>query len=491
MKRYAVIGGGLGGLSAALHLSRRPDTHIDLFETAAVCGGKAGTLSLDGFRFDTGPTLFTMDFVLRDLFHALGENMGDWLTLRPLDVSCAYHYPDGTVFTAYSAEERLVEETERVFGVEPRRFRRYIAYSRTIFDLVKDLFLFRSFHEPDMLFDSDLREAGRHFSRIDPFRTMHGANRSFFRDPRLVQYLDRYATFNGSSPFRAPATLNIIHYVEQFGSSVPQGGIRSIPDALIRLCGKRGVTLHTGIEVERIQREGRTVRGIRAGGRDREYHAVISNCDVRTTYERLLDVRWTPGALKYRLAEPSSSALVFFWGVQKESGLGTHTILFSANYRAEFRDLFSRLRVPADPTVYLYVSKRISPADSPAGCENWYVMLNAPRCRGQNWTNTVAAARAIVVRKIKERLGIDLTGRILCERVHTPRDIWRDTHSYWGSLYGLSSNGKTAAFLRQGNRSWYFRNLYFCGGSAHPGGGIPLTLLSGKITADLVEKYNG
>ncbi|MBN1835434.1 MAG: phytoene desaturase [Spirochaetales bacterium] len=491
MRRYAVIGAGLGGLSAALHLSRRSSCSVDLYERTSRPGGKAGSLSLDGFRFDTGPTLLTMDFTLRDLFHLLGERIEDHLELEPLDVSCVYYYPDGTVFTAYTDEDRLVQEIERQFGAPPRQTRRYLRHTRGTYELVKDVFLFGSFHEPDTLDPDALQEAGRHFGRIDAFRSMHAANASFFQDPRMVQYLDRYATFNGSSPFRAPATLNIIHHVEQSGSSVPVGGIHEIPKALAGLLDARGVRFHPAAEVQRILTDGRTVRGITVGGEDREYDAVVSDCDVRTTYERLMGTRWVPGALKYRLAEPSSSALVFFWGVRGESRLTTHTILFSADYREEFRALFSRLRMPVDPTVYIYISKRCAPADSPEGCENWYVMVNAPRCRAQDWDSEVARTREAVLSKIEARTGLRVRENILCEAVRTPRDIWRDTHSYWGSLYGLSSNGKIAAFLRQGNRSRFFRKLYFCGGSAHPGGGIPLTILSGGITANLVERHDG
>ncbi|MBN1523067.1 MAG: phytoene desaturase [Spirochaetales bacterium] len=490
MKRCAIIGGGLAGLSAALYLSKDSSCHIDCYEKNLDFGGKAGTISADGFRFDTGPTLVTMSFIIDELFGYLDKDRRDYLSFVPLEINCDYFYPDGTRFTAFTDQEKYIGEAARVFGITEKSVSGYLLYTKNIYDLVKDLFLFNSFHEIDSFKSIRLEDAGKYISGIDSFRSMHQANKSFFDNSRMVQYCDRYATFNGSNPYKTPATLNVIHHVEQLGAVVPKGGIAAIPKALTELCKNQKINLFPGKKVDRILARKNRVHGIAVENRNIEYDVVVSNCDVRTTYEHLLRKRWLPGAVKYRFAEPSSSALVFYWGLGITTRLATHSILFSDNYKQEFRDLFSRFRIPDDPTVYIYISGRFAAQDAPKGCENWYVMVNAPRCKSQNWHNEIQRTRQRIIAKIQKHFGFDIQKYLKTEKIMAPPDIMRDTGSWQGSLYGPSSNGMMAAFLRQGNRSRAIKNLYFAGGSAHPGGGIPLSILSGKITAGLVRKYS-
>jgi phytoene desaturase len=306
----------------------------------------------------------------------------------------------------------------------------------------------------------------------------------------MVQLFDRYATYNGSDPYRMPATFNLIQHVEYgLGAYTVDGGIHAIPMAMERLAREEGVEFHYGKRVDRIMLDGRTVRGVVTEDGLMEYEAVVSNVDVLPTYERLLGDTTSRDSHRYRRREPSSSALVFYWGVDGSFGrLDVHNILFSPDYREEFQDMFERRRVPRDPTVYIHVMSKHVPEDAPAGKEAWFTMVNAPSDSGQDWDAEVERTRRVVRERIEGILGIELQPLIEVEDVLTPPLIEERTGSRGGALYGISSNTRMAAFARQRNRSKRYKGLFFAGGGAHPGGGMPLAVLSGKIAADLVVR---
>ncbi len=484
----AIIGGGLGGLCCAAYLAGL-GYEVDLFEQASQVGGKALQRKTRGFTFDGGPTLLTMPFVLDMVSRELGATKISVPKLLPLEETCRYFYPDTTVFHAYSERPKLYEELCGKMTDPPARMSEYLSYCKRIYDLCAELFLFSSFHELDLLLKHRDKIGLFQVPELDFFRHMHGANASFFKDPRLVQYADRFATFNGSDPFRVPATLNIIHHVEALGASVPLDGIGAIPEYLRALAVEKGVRIHTSKKVRRIVLEGKRVAGIEIDEGFLPYRTVVSNVDVSTTYNYLLGKTLNRDAIKYRLMTPSSSAVVWYWGLKlTDESLSVHNVLFPRNYRAEFRDLFNKRRCPVDPTVYIYVSSKYAPSHAPKDHENWYVMVNAPSLHGQDWDEQIAGTRKRAIATIRERLGVDIDQKLVTEEVFTPKDIQDRTGSYGGSIYGISSNNMLSAFLRQGNRSKLFKGLYFCGGSAHPGGGMPLAILSARITAKLIDR---
>ncbi|UCC92378.1 MAG: FAD-dependent oxidoreductase, partial [Thermoplasmata archaeon] len=317
------------------------------------------------------------------------------------------------------------------------------------------------------------------------------ANASFFKDPKMVQLFDRYATYNGSNPYRMPATFNLIQHVEYgLGAYTVEGGIRSIPRALERLAREEGAEFHYGTEVERILLDGKRVGGVETGDGRVEHDAVVSNADVVHTYGRLLGDTTSRPARRYGRLEPSSSALVFYWGIRETfDQLDIHNILFSPDYAEEFRDLFQRKRCPAEPTVYIHIMSKHVPSDAPPGNEAWFTMINAPHVAGQDWEGELERTRRAVVDRIESALGVDLEPLIACEEILTPPEIERRTTSNRGALYGISSNTRMSAFVRQRNRSKHYRGLFFAGGSAHPGGGMPLAVLSGKLASELVLKF--
>lgn len=490
-KRCAIIGAGLGGLAAAVRLAGY-GMAVDLYEQHGHVGGKANELHMDGFRFDTGPSLLTMPFVLESLFADAGEDVRDYLTIEPLAQHCKYFYPDGTEITAFADRDDFAREIESKTGDSAAGVKKYLSYSKGIYDLSADLFLFNDIHELSTYREQGSPKTLLNLWKLDSLRTVHGANAAFFRDPRVIQLFDRYTTYNGSNPYKAPATLNIIPHVEyNMGSFIVAEGIYRIPQALGGLAQKHGATIHNNRRVERIAHANKRVQGIVIDDEMLPYDVVCSNADVFTTYRDLLGDETSRDAKRYKRLEPSSSALVFFWGVRGglSEKLGIHNILFSADYKREFGELFYHKACPRDPTVYIYISAQFNPPDAPAGHENWFVMINAPYDDGQDWEREIRESRKGVVHKINSLLHIDIERHITCERITTPQDIATQTMSHRGSIYGISSNSRTAAFMRQRNRSKRYRGLYFCGGSAHPGGGIPLVLLSGRICADLVKRF--
>ena len=491
-KKVAVIGAGLGGLSAAIRLAHAGYA-VDLYDQQSIVGGKAGTKHIGDFRFDTGPSLLTMPPVFEQLFQEVGQQLADYLQFIPLAPICHYFFPDGTRLFSYSEQERFAAEIEAKTLDSGHGLKRYLEYGRKIYENTAELFLWHSLHELSSYFKGFSLRSLLNLGKIDALRSMDAANRSFFKDPRMVQLFNRYATYNGSSPYKVPATLNIIPYVEYgLGGFAVAGGIYAIPSALGRLAQKLGVRLVLETRVEGILHRSGRIRGIRTGGENLDYDVVVSNADVLRTYEDLLEDPGARLALRYNRLEPSSSGLVFFWGMEQSNPeLGVNNIFFSPDYPREFRDLFVERECPNDPTVYVNITSKVTPQDAPAKGENWFVLINAPYEAGQDWPQAVAASRQRILFRVEQALGRSVAGAIATEEVMSPRDIRINTGSRLGSLYGISSNTSMAAFLRHPNRSRKYRGLYFCGGSVHPGGGMPLAVLSGKIASDLIRRREG
>lgn len=489
-KKAAVIGSGLGGLSAAIRLASQGFS-VDVYETNSSPGGKAQSFSDAGFRFDTGPSLITMPFVIKELFDYSNEDINNYITFEKLEVLCKYFFTDGTIINAYSDIAKFADEIESNTKDSRENLLRYLDYCKKIYELTSHIFLFRPLYGTRSYMNLKTLKTLLQIFSIDPFRTMNRANSSYFRDGKLIQLFNRYATYNGSNPFKAPATLNIIPHVEyNLGGYLVKGGMINLPLALYKLAFNKGVEFHFNSRVDKIETENGRVRSIETVNEKKEFHIIISNADVHSTYKYLLNDVRSRHAKRYLNLEPSSSALVFYWGIKNMTdSLEIHNILFPANYRKEFEDLFERKTITDDPTVYVYVSSKFNPVDAPEGFENWFVMINSPYENGQDWAKEIIRARAVIIDKISRLLGVDIDKLIVYEKILSPVELEKQTGSFKGSIYGISSNSRKAAFLRHPNRSKRYRGLYFCGGSAHPGGGIPLVILSGKITAELVLKH--
>ena len=489
-KTVAIVGAGIGGLAAAALLAK-VGHRVTVFEQAAQAGGKAASRQLGNYRFDTGPSLFTLPDVFRAFFERLGRNVRDYLEPVPLAPLCAYDFTDGTRLHSFSDRVRFGVELEAAGVARAAELDGYLERSARLWEWAGELFLTHSLHDPATYGSRKGLKALLNAARLSPFSNLHAANARAFADPRAAQLFDRYATYNGSSPFRTPATMRIIPHVEYaFGGYALKGGIVSVPRALERVGRELGVEFRFGTRAERLAVDRGRCRGVAAGGEFFPCDFAVSNADVLATYRTLLDLPQAPEARRYARLEPSSSGLVFLWGVKRRfPQLQVHNVYFSGDYRAEFEAIFGALDLPEEPTVYVNVTSKVEPADAPPGGENWFVLLNAPRNAGQDWPAVAARARKAVLARLSRALGCDVGALIEAEAVIAPPDIERDTGSTHGSLYGIASHSPVSAFLRHPNRSRRIGGLYFAGGSAHPGGGMPLALLSGMLAADLAEKY--
>ncbi|MBS3771725.1 MAG: 1-hydroxycarotenoid 3,4-desaturase CrtD [Bacteroidales bacterium] len=485
-KHVGIIGAGIGGLASAIRLAS-DGFRVTVLEKNEKAGGKLGELREDGYRFDTGPTVFTMPELVNELFLKAGKDPSEYFTFQSLDQSCRYFYEDATTIDAYSDQKLFAEELAAKTGESEQKILRFLKKSNNLYDLTANVFLFNSIHDPRNLLNKDSLKALMNFHKLDAFKTMHEVNQKWFSSEKVVQLFDRYATYNGSSPYRAPGTLNVIPHLEHnMGVYFPVKGMYSIVEALQKLAESQGVEFRFGMPVERVETGDNEVEKVITNREEYRFDYVVNDSDVHYFYSHLLGNQ--KFLRKHLKPEKSSSALIFFWGVMNRfSNLKMHNILFSGDYRAEFHHLFNRKLIYKDPTVYIFISSKAISEDAPVGSENWYVMINAPENTGQNWTKLIKNARRNIVLKINRMLGINIERFIATERVMYPGTIEENTSAWHGSLYGNSSNGKYAAFYRHPNFSKKYKNLFFTGGSVHPGGGIPLCLASAKIVEDKIK----
>ena len=496
MARVVVVGAGVGGLAAAARLAARGH-RVELHERAETHGGKLGEYQRDGFRFDTGPSLLTLPQVFTDLFAATG-GWPDGLAFEPVDPVCGYRFADGTRLDMPHDPAAVPAAIDAALGAG-RGAAWQALYDRSdrLWDLVHEPVLHRPLRARDLArFSLRLRDLGL----IAPWRTLRGLGEAMLPDPRLRAWLDRYATYSGSDPRRTPSVLSVTPYVEQrFGAWWVPGGLRRLGDALIERCRVLGVAVHLGSEVDEVLVESGRVSGVRlAGGRAVPADVVVSDADATVLYGRLLRsgprVRTAPARAALRRASASVSGFVLLLamdgtgaGPHEEARPPVHRVFFPPDYDAEFDALFQRPRPVPDPTVYVHAPA--DPAVAPPGCASWFVLVNAPSqapAAGVDWDDPGLRERyADRVLEVLAQRGCDVRDRIRWREVRTPADLERDSGSPGGAIYGTASHGARAALLRPGNRS-AVRGLYLVGGSAHPGGGLPIVALSAAIVADLV-----
>ena len=491
-KKVIVIGGGLGGLSAAIRLAKKGFA-VELFEASDTVGGKCRVENFADYAFDTGPSLLTLPAVYRDLFIKSGAPLEEEISLLPVDPAFDYYFANGKHLTLPNATRAgVVEAIEKTFGRKSaQEWVSLMDRAEKMWEVAREPFVeseLRGFlpllRRPGFI--SSLRV-------IAPFTSLRKLAKKYLSTPELVTLIDRYATYTGSDPRRAPAVLLTIAYIEQvFGAWHIKGGIGKLSTALEMRARKVGVQIHTNSPVARINVSKNQVTGVLlADGRHLSADYVVSNVDAQLTYEKLLDK--SPSARrdqrKIHRATPSFSG---FYLLLSLSGFDPnqkhHTVSFPANYDAEFDALFTQQKPVIDPTIYI-----CSPQDStmaPSGSQSWFVLVNAPRHSqsgaGFNWLAPGVAEgyRDHLIELLVDRKLLDRS-RIVDLKYRSPADIERMYNAPGGSIYGRSSNGPSAAFNRASNRS-PISGLFLVGGSAHPGGGVPLVGISGEIVANAI-----
>jgi len=484
MKKAIVIGAGIAGIASSIRLAVK-GYQVAVYESNAYPGGKLSAFDQDGFRFDAGPSLFTMPYLVDELFQLAGKDPKKHFTYHELENVCNYFFPDGTRLQAKSDPDAYARELAKAFDVPEEGIRKYFARSEMKYRYTKGVFLERSLHKISSYLTKDTLLGVLNLYRLGIYSSLAKENEKYLRHPKLVQLFNRYATYNGSDPYQTPGIMSMIPHLEHgIGAGLPKGGMYAITESLVKLAKELGVAFHLGQQVDRILVEEKRATGIVVDGESISAELVVCNADVVPAYRNLLPDQKAPE--KILAQERSSSALIFYWGVDRQfPELDLHNILFSKDYAAEFKAIFQNQTVGDDPTIYINITSKYEPGDAPKGMENWFVMVNVPCNQGQDWEALRMATRANVLRKIRDMLGVDLKPHIVTEDFLDPIRIESRTGSYRGALYGASSNDRMAAFFRHPNFSRRIKDLYFCGGSVHPGGGIPLCLLSAKIVSDL------
>ena len=486
MGKIVVVGAGIGGLSVALRL-KHAGHDVVVFEKNSSAGGKMGEILHDGFRFDTGPSLFTLPWFVDELFDLFGRDARKYFDYKKLNITCRYFYTDGIVIDAYADKYLFARELQQKVNEPPQNILNYLEKYKALYTAASPVFLFNAFQRWRNFARKEYRSSLFYLHKLDTLKTMHNRNLKSFVSPHVVQIFDRYATYNGSDPFRAPATLNMISHLENnLGAYFPEKGMRSIVTALEKLAIEVGVTIKYNTPVEELVPSQKKIKGAVVNGSFVEADSVVCDADVRSIYLKALTGTRPPRSVLNK--ELSTSAVIFYWGLNRTTSLELHNILFANDYKAEFEALFGSRKLYHDPTVYIFISSKVVQSDAPNGCENWFVMINTSPDYGQDWEQYVKDARGLILEKIKRVTGIDAANHIISEHVATPITIQEQTSSFKGALYGNSSNNMFSAFNRHANFSTAFKNLWFVGGSVHPGGGIPLCLSSAKIVCDEMKQ---
>jgi phytoene desaturase len=482
-KTVGIIGAGIGGLALSIRLANQ-GFKVTIFEKNSYAGGKLSELKMDGFRFDKGPSLFTMPSLIDELTDL--QRSSHQFEYHKLETITNYFYSDGTQLKASANLEEFAEEVHLKLNEKKETVLKHIKRNAFYFKTTEDLFLKQSLHQLKNFINLKTVKGILLAPFLGLFTSMHKKNEQTFSNPKTVQLFNRFATYNGSNPYKAPALMNLISHLEfNLGAYLPKKGMHQITTHLVELATEAGVTIKYNETVERLEiGANNRIKNINSNGVSYSFDIVASDIDIHVLYKNLLPSSFTPTKLIQQ--EKSSSAYVFYWGINKEfAALGLHNILFSADYKKEFDHLFSKQFPTDDPTVYINITSKYCKDDSPEGCENWFVMVNVPHNKNES-INYAAAIRKDVVAKINLMLKTDIEKHIITESILNPIDIENQTSSYGGSLYGNSSNNKFAAFLRHANFSSTIKNLYLVGGSVHPGGGIPLCLFSAKIASQII-----
>lgn len=482
-KKVIVIGAGMGGLAAAIDLARLGH-QVEVVERAATIGGKMRQVPVGDTAIDGGPTVFTMKWVFDGLFKDAGLALDDHLALLPATILARHAWCQGGNLDLFADRDASAEAIRDFAG--PADAAGYLAFckrSASIYETLRGPFIASQRPNPiELVARVGFDKLGAMWETA-PHQTMWGALGAYFRDSRLKQLFGRYATYCGSSPFAAPATLMLVSHVEQEGVWRVDGGMAKVAQALEALAISQGVTFHFQADVERIEARNGRVSGIAlTSGVTMQADAIVFNGDISALGRGLLGPDAVPAAKPVALPQRSQSAITWC-ATATTSGLDLahHTVLFSNDYKAEFQDVFVRQRPPQAPTIYICAQDRDDACTPPDRPERLLILMNAPANGDSQTYGPEAEAQAKesawdMMASCGLRLSVDH------EQATTPQGFNALFPASGGALYGRANHGPMASFQRPGARSG-IKGLYLAGGSAHPGPGIPMAALSGRLAA--------
>ncbi|WP_059105000.1 phytoene desaturase family protein [Shouchella shacheensis] len=489
-KDIAVIGGGLGGLSASIRLAA--DGHqVTLFEQNERLGGKCNIREGKGYTFDTGPSILTMPWVLEQLFESAGRNVNDYMTIERVEPQWRTFFEDGVTLDVKGDLPAMLKDIEELSPQDAAPFLEYLSYSAKMYDLCK-----KSFYKKSLSGVNDLRNLHnfKELMALDPFKNLDAGTKKFIQDPHLRQLINFFVMYVGSSPYLAPAVLSQLAYVQMgLGIFYVKGGMYKIIQGMERLLQELGVEIQTNAKVERIVYKDGEARGVElADGKTVHADVIVSNLEAIPTYQHLLSElpQAEPTEKMVKKYEPSVSGLVLLLGINRTyDHLRHHNFFFSKDPELEFKQIFEDKKPADDPTVYIGISSKSDPEQAPDGKENHFVLTHVPPLFGEeNWELYRESYRETVLKKL-ERNGLeDIRDYIEFEYTFTPDDLKSLYGSTGGSIYGTVADRKKNGGFKVPSRSDRLANLYFVGGSTHPGGGVPMVTLSGQLTADLIAE---
>lgn len=484
-----IIGAGIGGMSAACLLAAKGHT-VTVYEKNEQVGGKMNEVISEGYRFDTGPSLLTMPYVLERLFSACGKNMSDYLTLLPLSPICRYSYKDGTQFNCFDDRLKTMKEIRAIAPEDEQAYSDFLDHVERIYEKTADAFIFNPLYDLTDLRNLDLLS----FFGIDAFSTVSKRIDNTFKSNYLRKFFKRFATYNGSSPDLAPATLNVIAHVElNQGGFYVDGGLYKIAEALFELAQSLGVDFNFNQQVESIQTsEDKTVQSVLINGRSLPTDLVVANSDASETILNLLGENVSARKKRsIRAIEASCSGYVLLLGIDKKyEQLVHHNIFFSEDYEKEFQQIFEQKVMPDDPTIYIANTSFTNPTDAPENGSNLFVLVNAPYLSDNySWEENDRRYGDQIIEELEKRGLQHLSKHIVVRKSLTPQFFYEQYLSNKGSIYGTSSNNKFSAFIRPRNKLSEVNGLYMVGGSTHPGGGIPLAVQSAINAVTLIDRF--
>jgi phytoene desaturase len=485
-KSVIVIGAGIGGLTAAIHLAKR-GLHVTVLEKNALPGGRCNRFSRDGHHFDTGPTLFVMPFLYETEFRALGTSLCEQLELISVDPTYHLVFDDGNQLALTSDMKCMQQQLE---AIQPGSFEglgRYLQEGEQHYQLVLNKIVNRNFRRvTDLINIQNLPLVFRLKASVNHYRNMS----AYFHEPRLKSAFTFQDIYMGLSPFEAPATYSMMPYTElAHGVWYPKGGMYRVVESLTELACPAGVEFEFNVSVERLVIDkNKTQSVVLSGDRSIQPDIVLANADLPYVYNNLLPNHREARRLSRKRF--SCSVISFFWGLdQTYEALGPHTLFLADHYRENFQSIIRDLSLPANPSLYIHAPARIDPAMAPGGQDSLTAIVPVGHLSengDQDWSQLRDQARQHVFRRLRT-LGItDLESHIKFEETYTPPS-WRERYNLMkGSTHGLAHTLTQMAYFRPANRHPRYTNLYFVGASTHPGTGVPTAMVSGRLVSERI-----
>jgi len=478
-----VIGAGMGGITTAALLARQ-GYDVTVLEKNEIPGGRCGQINRDGHRFDVGATLFLMPEVFADTYAMLGEDMGDHLNLQRIDPTYKVRFDDGLTLALTSDLNAMRAQLEAIETGSFGGLLRYLDEGRRHYEVSLDRFVGRNFYSwAEYLNPANLPLLVQLKVLVNHYRNIG----RYFDDPRLKAAFTFQNMYLGLSPFDAPATYSLLQYTELAeGVWFPKGGLFRVVESLVAIAKANGVHFEYGTLVNKIVVEGDRARGVvLPDGRRLSADLVVANADLPYVYDQLLPDR----APAKRLANKkyTCSTIMFYWGVDKVfPQLSTHNVFLSGDYRASFDAIFKDRALPDEPSFYVHAPARVDPEAAPTGDDSLFVLVpvgHLDAAANQDWEAMTAQARSAVLSGLAREGISDLEEHLKFEICYTPRDWAGRFNLAKGAAFGLSHNFTQVGYMRPHNRHPHYRNLYFTGSSTHPGAGLPMALLSGRLSA--------